>query len=193
MRDRATKGLVALLDGDFETAARLVRHFHDVSTTHTFANVVMAACVRHRDAQYGCASNGSAGRGRLRRGLRRMVMRPCTYLLRDYARGVIERAVYLGTRRLDMLTVRESNRPTRATGRTFLTTPNSKRSSRARPIQLNQHPTLTRAQKDEIRFFSDVLGFLALRHRHKFQRRDPDSWLSVPLDKSKMAIMRLNS
>ena len=94
VRDRATKGLVALLDGDFETTARLVRHFHDVDDPYVRERVMAASygiAMRSTDAQAMAPlaeavyeevfANGDP---------------PVHYLLRDYARGVIERAVFLG-------------------------------------------------------------------------------------------------
>ena len=94
VRDRATKGLVALLDGDFGTAARLVRHFHDVDDPYVRERVMAASygiAMRSTDAQAMAPlaeavyeevfANGDP---------------PVHYLLRDYARGLIERAVFLG-------------------------------------------------------------------------------------------------
>lgn len=94
VRDRATKGLVALLDGDFETAARLVRRFHNVDDPYVCERVMAAA--------YGIAMRSTDARGMAP--LAEAVYEetfaegepPVHYLLRDYARGVVERAVYLG-------------------------------------------------------------------------------------------------
>ena len=95
VRDRATKGLVALLDGDFETAARLVRRFHNVDDPYVCERVMAAA--------YGIAIRSTDARGMapLVEAVYEEVFAhgepPVHYLLRDYARGVIERALYLGT------------------------------------------------------------------------------------------------
>ena len=94
VRDRATKGLVALLDGDFETAARLVRHFHGVDDPYVCERVMAAA--------YGIAMRSTDVQAMVP--LAEAVYEevfvegdpPVHYLLRDYARGVIERALYLG-------------------------------------------------------------------------------------------------
>ena len=95
VRDRATKGLVALLDGNFETATRLVRHFHDVDDPYVCERVMAVA--------YGIAMRSTDARAMtpLAEAVYEEVFAkgdpPAHYLLRDYARGVIERAVYLGT------------------------------------------------------------------------------------------------
>ena len=94
VRDRATKGLVALLDGNFETATRLVRHFQDVDDPYVRERVMAVSygiAMRSTDAQAMAPlaeavyeevfANGDP---------------PAHYLLRDYARGVVERALYLG-------------------------------------------------------------------------------------------------
>ncbi len=94
VRDRATKGLVSLLDGDFETAARLVRDFHNVDDPYVCERVMAAA--------YGIAMRSTDARGLapLAEAVYEEVFAerdpPVHYLLRDYARGVIERALYLG-------------------------------------------------------------------------------------------------
>ncbi|MCQ3808413.1 MAG: hypothetical protein KTV16_14265 [Acidimicrobiia bacterium] len=94
VRDRATKGLVALLDGNFKTATRLVRRFHNVDDPYV--------CERLMAAAYGIAMRSTDARGMapLAEAVYEEVFAeghpPVHYLLRDYARGVIERALYLG-------------------------------------------------------------------------------------------------
>ena len=95
VRDRATKALVNLLTGRFETTVRLVEKFADVddpyvvervyavaygvaTRSHDLAKVkVLAECVYSRVFGIGTP--------------------PANILLRDYARGVVERALHLGS------------------------------------------------------------------------------------------------
>ena len=95
VRDRATKALVNLLTGRFETTVRLVEKFADVddpyvvervyavaygvaTRSHDLAKVkVLAECVYSRVFGIGTP--------------------PVNILLRDYARGVVERALHLGS------------------------------------------------------------------------------------------------
>ena len=94
VRDRATKCLVALLDGNFDLAAQLVHHFRHVDDPYVRERVMAAA--------YGIAmrSTDVQGVASLAETTYREVFAdgepPAHFLLRDYARGVIERALYLG-------------------------------------------------------------------------------------------------
>ena len=94
LRDRATKGLVALLTGRLESLDRLVNRFADVDDPYVVERIYGVA--------YGVAmrSNDATGIDRLARSVYRQVFAggpPRAHLLlRDYARGVVERAVYLG-------------------------------------------------------------------------------------------------
>ena len=94
LRDKATKALVALLTGRLESAGRLVDRFADIDDPYVAERVCAVA--------YGVAmrSFDAVGVG----GLASLVYErifastspPAHILLRDYARGVIERAIYLG-------------------------------------------------------------------------------------------------
>ena len=94
LRDRATKALVALLTGRLESAARLVERFADVDDPYVTERVYAVA--------YGLAmrSHDPAEVGQLASLVYEKVFAdgcpPAHVLLRDYARGVIERAIQLG-------------------------------------------------------------------------------------------------
>ena len=105
LRDRATKGLVALLAGRLASLDRLVNRFADVDDPYVVERIYAVA--------YGVAmrSNDVTGVGRVAQSVYRQVFAggtpPAHLLLRDYARGVIERAAYLGADRdLDLYLVR---------------------------------------------------------------------------------------
>ena len=91
VRDRATKALVALLTSRLESATRLVERFADVNDPYVTERVYAVA--------YGVAMRGhdSLGVGNLASAVYRNVFAsgspPPHVLLRDYARGVIERAI----------------------------------------------------------------------------------------------------
>ena len=93
VRDRATKALVNLLTGRFEATARLVERFADVDDPYVVERVYAVA--------YGVAT-------RTHDPNKVKILADCVYtlvfltgapptniLLRDYARGVVERALYL--------------------------------------------------------------------------------------------------
>lgn len=94
LRDRATKGLVNLLTGRLEAASRLVARLADVNDPYVTERVYAAA--------YGAAmrSDDRAEVGQLATQVYASVFAhqspPVHLLLRDYARGIIERAIYLG-------------------------------------------------------------------------------------------------
>ena len=94
LRDRATKGLVALLTGRLESLDRLVNRFADVDDPYVVERIYAAA--------YGVTmrSNDVAGIDQVAQSVYRHGFAdgiPTAHLLlRDYARGVIERAAYLG-------------------------------------------------------------------------------------------------
>ena len=94
VRDRATKCLVALLHENFNLAAELVLRFRDVDDPYVYERVMAAA--------YGIAmrSTDPQGMAVLAEAVYREVFAdgdpPVHYLLRDYARGVIDRALYIG-------------------------------------------------------------------------------------------------
>ena len=105
LRDRATKALVALLTGRLKSLDRLVNRFADVDDPYVVERIYAVA--------YGFAmrSNNATGIGRVAQSVYRHVFAdgtpPAHLLLRDYARGVIERAAYLGAARdLDLGLVR---------------------------------------------------------------------------------------
>ena len=93
LRDRATKALVALLTGRVESIERLMERFADVDDPYVAERIYAVT--------YGVVMriNDVAGAGRLARRTYGLVFAdespPAHVLLRDYARGVIERAVYL--------------------------------------------------------------------------------------------------
>ena len=95
LRDRATKALVSLLTGRLNAATRLVAHFSDVDDLYVTERVYAVA--------YGVAmrSHDAIGVGELALTVYEKVFAggspPVHILLRDYARGVIERAIYLGS------------------------------------------------------------------------------------------------
>ena len=106
VRDRATKALVSLLTSRLESATRLVERFADVNDSYVAERVYAVA--------YGVAmrSQDCEGVGNLASAVYRKVFAfgnpPAHILLRDYARGVIERAIVLGA---DIQVDRELIRP----------------------------------------------------------------------------------
>ena len=92
LRDSATKALVALLTGRVESVQRLMERFADVDDPYVAERIYAVA--------YGVVmrSNDAVGVERLARRTYSLVFAdatpPAHVLLRDYARGVIERAVY---------------------------------------------------------------------------------------------------
>lgn len=95
LRDRATKALVSLLTARLPAVIRLVKRFADVDDPYVTERVYAVA--------YGSAmrSNDSKEVGDLAKVIYELVFKegspPPHILLRDYARGVIERAIYLGS------------------------------------------------------------------------------------------------
>ncbi|MCY4437750.1 MAG: NACHT domain-containing protein [Chloroflexi bacterium] len=95
LRDRATKALVSLLSDRLDAAARLVGRFHDVDDPFVTERLYAVA--------YGVAmrSHDAAAVGNLASIVYERVFAsgnpPAHILLRDYARGVIERAIHLGS------------------------------------------------------------------------------------------------
>ena len=95
LRDRATKALVSLLTGRLECTTRLVARFSDVDDPYVGERVYAVA--------YGSAmrSHDAAEVGRLGSVVYENVFAsgtpPVHILLRDYARGVLERAIHLGS------------------------------------------------------------------------------------------------
>ena len=94
LRDRATKALVSLLDGRLESLERMVDRFADVDDPYVAERVYAVAygvSMRSRYAE-GVGSVARSVYGHVFTGEHH----PAHLLLRDYARGVIERAVFLG-------------------------------------------------------------------------------------------------
>lgn len=93
LRDRATKALVSLVTGRFPAVSRLVDTFSRVDDPYVVERIYAVA--------YGCAvrSFDTSAVGQLAQIVYDRVFRegcpPAHILLRDYARGVIERALYL--------------------------------------------------------------------------------------------------
>ena len=96
LRDRATKALVSLLTGRIDATIRLVERFADVNDPYVAERVYAVA--------YGVAmrSHNPEAVGALAETVYKLVFAnnkpPPHILLRDYARGVIERALYLGAK-----------------------------------------------------------------------------------------------
>ena len=96
LRDRATKALVSLLTGRLESTRRLVERFADVNDPYVSERVYATA--------YGVAmrSHDVDGVGQLASIVYKTVFSsgstPAHILLRDYARGVLERALHIGCR-----------------------------------------------------------------------------------------------
>jgi hypothetical protein len=94
LRDRATKALANLLTGRLAAATRLVERFATVNDPYVAERVYAAA--------YGAVmrNSGLAGVELLATRVYELVFAPGTppvhLLLRDYARGIVERALYLG-------------------------------------------------------------------------------------------------
>ena len=94
VRDRATKGLVAVLGDDVGLTCELVGRFNDVDDPYVHERVMAAA--------YGVAMRGNDAQALalLADLVYRLVFAhgepPAHILLRDYARGIIERAQHLG-------------------------------------------------------------------------------------------------
>ncbi|WP_420443906.1 AVAST type 2 anti-phage system protein Avs2 [Candidatus Poriferisodalis sp.] len=94
VRDRATKGLVAVLTNKIALTRELVERFEDVDDPYVRERVMAAA--------YGVAMRSTDARGLapLAEAVYRLIFAhgkpPAHILLRDYARGVIERAQRLG-------------------------------------------------------------------------------------------------
>ena len=93
LRDRATKALVSLLTGRYKSTMQLIDRFSDVDDIYVAERVYAVACgvaMRSHDAQQV---------GRLASLVYNKVFAagtpPVHILLRDYARGVVERAIYL--------------------------------------------------------------------------------------------------
>ncbi len=93
LRDRATKALVSLLTGRLDAATRLVERFSDVDDPYVTERIYAVA--------YGVAmrSHDAIGVEKMASLVYERVFAngdpPVHILLRDYARGVIERAIYL--------------------------------------------------------------------------------------------------
>jgi hypothetical protein len=95
LRDHATKALVNILSGRFDAAIRLIDSFSDVDDPYVVERVYAVA--------YGIAmrSQNAIEVGKLAQNVYDRIFSagepPADVLLRDYARGVIERAVFLGS------------------------------------------------------------------------------------------------
>ena len=95
LRDKATKALVALLTGRTEPTARLIDRFSDVDDPYVLERIYAAA--------YGVVmrSHDATAVGEVASSVYKHVFAsgapPVHILLRDYARGVVERAIHLGS------------------------------------------------------------------------------------------------
>ncbi len=96
LRDHATKALVSLLTGRLEAAARLLDRFAAVDDPYVAERLYAVA--------YGCAMRSYDAKevGQLAQAVYVRVFKegspPAHILLRDYARGVVEHALYLGSK-----------------------------------------------------------------------------------------------
>jgi hypothetical protein len=94
LRDRTTKALVSLLTGRLSSVVRLVERFADVDDLYVAERIYAVAYGT------GMRSHNPAEVGALAAGVYAHVFAsrapPAHILLRDYARGVVERALYLG-------------------------------------------------------------------------------------------------
>ena len=94
LRDRATKALANLLTGRLPAATRLVAGFTEANDPYVTERVYAAA--------YGAATRSfeTAAVGQLAASVYQLIFAqgtpPVHLLLRDYARGIVERALYLG-------------------------------------------------------------------------------------------------
>lgn len=94
LRDRATKALVSLLTDRLHVLQQLLDAFEEVNDPYVAERLYTVA--------YGCAmrSVDTAKVGELAQSVYNRIFRnaepPPNILLRDYARGVVERALYLG-------------------------------------------------------------------------------------------------
>jgi hypothetical protein len=94
LRDRATKALVSLLSGRLDAAMKLIERFADVDDPYALERVAAVA--------YGVSmrSNDSAAVGTLAQYVYEIFFAngppPVNILFRDYARGVVERGLFLG-------------------------------------------------------------------------------------------------
>ena len=106
LRDRATKALVSLLDSRLESATRLVEQFADVNDMYVTERVYAVA------SGVAMRSHDSLAVGNLASAVYQKAFAsgnpPVHILLRDYARGVVERAKALGA---DILVDEECIRP----------------------------------------------------------------------------------
>ncbi len=97
LRDRATKSLIGLLSGRLDAVEHLLERFTDVNDPYVAERIYAVA--------YGVAmrSNDPIGLGKLAKLVYTQIFErghpPAHVLLRDYARGVIERAICFGVRR----------------------------------------------------------------------------------------------
>ena len=176
VRDRATKGLVALLDENFETAARLVRHFHDVDDPYVCERVMAVAygiAMRSTDAQAMVPLAEAVSEEVFAEG-----DPPVHYLLRDYARGVIERALHLGSE----LTVDRSRiEPPYQSDWPHI--PDDAELEEIAPSEIDPAESTSNADRSQrrIRFsvmYSDFSRYIIGTNSRTVSR----SWLSVPLN-----------
>lgn len=94
LRDLATKALVSLLTGRLSAVTRLIKRFADVNDPYVAERIYAAAygtAMRSQDPVEICILAQTVYDQIFANGIP-----PAHILLRDYARGVVERAVYLG-------------------------------------------------------------------------------------------------
>ena len=95
LRDRATKALVSLLTGRLECTTRLVARFSDIDDPYVAERVYAVAygvAMRSHDAEEVSRVASAVYENVFASGTT-----PAHILLRDYARGVVERAIHLGS------------------------------------------------------------------------------------------------
>jgi hypothetical protein len=94
LRDRATKGLTNLLTGRLEAAGRLLERFADVNDPYV-AERLYAAIYGATMRSYNAAAIASLSASVYAR-IFASASPPAHLLLRDYARGIVERGLHLG-------------------------------------------------------------------------------------------------
>ena len=176
VRDRATKGLVALLHENFDLATRLVRRFRNVDDLYVCERVMAIA--------YGIAMRSTDAQGMVQ--LAETVYRevfadgepPVHYLLRDYARGVVERALYVGA---EIDVDRSGIEPPYPSGWPHI--PDDAELEELDPDEMDslEQPSAAERARRLIRFsvmHSDFSRYIIGTN----SSTESSSWLSVPLD-----------
>ena len=176
VRDRATKGLVALLADDAELTCALVRRFDDVDDPYVRERVMAAA--------YGVAMRSTDAQALTP--LADMVYRlifangepPVHILLRDYARGIIERALHLGAQLVAVERLYEP--PYRSA---WPPIPEVSELERLRPFRGDRQSEPSDAERAQGRLYSSVMSMDFARYViGTNSTSESHDWLAVPND-----------